>query len=259
MTSERRMAALERALSPTELVLAWLAETHSYGSLDASARASLAEEDYVPPINRLARAATEEPRTRLKGKPREEINRASDRAVRETLFRFHLVLRINSTSHERLARQLLLTALFSARLGLLMYTPEAEKAKDRDFGKQYIELRDLVSLNRSEFELAGQAREEVERRYLAGHPALFPDDLRSWNEQLATNKVVEALVIKVAKATLALDPKPVDPDALAGSLARHIDDLVEPAKVEAYEDLDEGRIAIQVATRWLRDKLGSVA
>lgn len=257
MTSERRLAAVEGGLSPTELVLAWLAEVHSHGNLDSCVRASLAEEDYVPPINRLARAATEEPRTRLKGKPREEINRASNQAVRETLFRFHLVMRINTTSHERLERQLLLTALFAARLGLLMFTPEAERAKDLHFGEQYTELRDLVTLNRSEFELAGQAREAVERKYLAGRPTLLPDDLKGWNEQLATNKVVEGLVVKVADAALALPPKPVDPDALAASLVRAIDDLVEPAKVEAYEDLDEGRLAIQVATRWMRSKLAT--
>ena len=31
------------------------------------------------------------------------------------------------------------------------------------------------------------------------------------------------------------------PEAIAAVLARHVDDLVEPAKVAAYEDLDEGR------------------
>jgi hypothetical protein len=37
-------------------------------------------------------------------------------------------------------------------------------------------------------------------------------------------------------------------------LAGHVADLVEPAKVAAYEDLDEGRIAIRIATGWLRGR-----
>jgi len=143
----------------------------------------------------------------------------------------------------------------SARLGLLLYTPEAERAKDLPFGKQFTDLCDLVSLNRSEFELAGQAREEVERRYLAGQPALFPDDLRSWNEQLESNKVVEALVVKVATAALVPERVLPDSEAVAASLEHHIQDLVEPAKVAACEDLDEGRIAIGIATSWLRGKM----
>jgi hypothetical protein len=246
---------IEGALSPTELVVAWLVEGQAYGGVDAFVRATLEEEDYVPPINRLAHAAMDAARLSAKGKPREEIDKAANQAVRETLFRFHLVMRINTSHHDRLERQLLLTALFSARLGLLTYTPERERAKDSDFGRQYAELRDLVCMNASDFEVAGLAREAVERKYLAGHPALFPDDLKSWGEQLATNKAVEALVVKVARVAAAAAPKPDYPYATEADLARHIDDLLEPAKVAAYEDLDEGRIAIGIATTWLRGKM----
>jgi hypothetical protein len=259
MTAERRLDAIEGALSPTELVVAWLAEVHNCGTLDACVRTSLEEADYVPPINRLAHAAMDSARLRAKGKPREEIDKAANQAVRETLFRFPLVMRINTRDHDRLERQLLFTALFSARLGLLLYTPEEERARDRHFVRQYAELRDLVAMNARDFEMAGQAREAVERKYLAGHPALFPDDQQKWAEQLATNKAVETLVVKVAKDAAAPPAKAQDPETDAIALARHVDGLVEPAKVAAYEDLDEGRIAIGIATRWLRGKLDSVA
>jgi hypothetical protein len=35
MTSERRIAAVEGALTPTELVVAWLTEAHAHGGVDA--------------------------------------------------------------------------------------------------------------------------------------------------------------------------------------------------------------------------------
>ena len=143
MTAERRIAAIEGALTPTELVVAWLTEAHAHGGVDAFVRASLAEEDYVPPINRLARTASEGARARVKGKPREEINKAADQAVRETLFRFHLVMRVNVITHDLLERELLLTALFSARLVLLTDTPRARR-KDPTYFSQIEQLRDLI-------------------------------------------------------------------------------------------------------------------
>ena len=53
--------------------------------------------------------------------------------------------------------------------------------------------------------------------------------------------------------------KAPDPETDAAVLARHVDNLVEPATVAAYEDLDEGRIAIRIATSWLRGKMAGPA
>jgi hypothetical protein len=81
MTAERRVAAIEGALTPTELVVAWLVEGQAYGGVDAFVRATLEEEDYVPPINRLAHAAIDSARLRAKGKRCEEIDKAANQAV----------------------------------------------------------------------------------------------------------------------------------------------------------------------------------
>ncbi|HLY50803.1 MAG TPA: hypothetical protein VKR21_16565 [Solirubrobacteraceae bacterium] len=39
------------------------------------------------------------------------------------------------------------------------------------------------------------------------------------------------------------------------AVERRVADFVEPAKVAALEDLDEGHRALRVATEWLRGKL----
>jgi RNA polymerase sigma-70 factor (ECF subfamily) len=52
VTAERRLAAVEAALTPTELVVAWLEDAHGYGSLEDAVRSMLAAEEPVPPMDR---------------------------------------------------------------------------------------------------------------------------------------------------------------------------------------------------------------
>ena len=253
MTTERRIAAVEAALTPTELVVAWLTETHAHRGVDAMVRASLADENFVPPIDRLGHAASDGARARMKGKPREETDRASDQAVRETLFRFHLVMRINTVCHDILEPELLLTALFSTRIALLAREPE--DGINPDHLQEVKQLRDLVSLSLRSFSAVGAARETVERRYLAGHPALFPDDAARWVEQLGTSVTIETTAIRLAGAEGVPETPQPPQEAFAALVAGYVADLVEPAKVAALEDLDEGYQALGIATSWLRGKL----
>jgi hypothetical protein len=246
MTTERRIAADETALTPTELVVVWLIEAHAHGGVDAFVRSSLADENYVPPINRLGHAAAVGVRARLKGKPRIEIDRAADQAVRETLFRFHLVMRINTVCRDILERELLLTALFSTRIALLLREVDDEPGRIHEVEQ----LRDLVSMSLRNFRAVGATRDEVERRYLAGHPALFPDDAARWVKQLRTSETPEAMVGRLAE----LDGVPAVIAPPPNAFAARIADFVEPAKVAALEDLDEGRDALGIATSWLRER-----
>jgi hypothetical protein len=102
----------------------------------------------------------------------------------------------------------------------------------------------------------GAAREEVERRYLGGHAAPFPDATR-WVEQLTTSESIEALAIRLAELDGVPDALLTPPEAFADRVAGYVADFVEPAKVAALEDLDEGRKALGVATSWLRRKLAA--
>ncbi len=113
MTAERRLAALEAALSPTELVVRWLEEAHGFGGIEAYVRSMLDDPAVVPPADQLARVAASGARASLRGKGAEAIGKAVDGAIRETIFRFELVLRINTVSHELIDRQMLLNGVFS--------------------------------------------------------------------------------------------------------------------------------------------------
>src|SRR6266581_3344459 len=69
MTAERRLAALEASLSPTELVLRWLAEAHAYDDFKTYMEALFDRDPSDLPMDRLAREAQTSARTRSRGQP----------------------------------------------------------------------------------------------------------------------------------------------------------------------------------------------
>ncbi len=259
MTTERRIAAVEAALSPTELVVAWLTEAHAFGSLEDAVRSMLAAPEPVPPLDRLARAAGNGVRTRAKGRPPGERDKAIDTAVGETIFRFRLVLRIISRTCELLERALLLDGLYGARLGLLLTTDQLSPARDPGYLADLLQLRDLIIGQVDELLAAGGARVMVERRFLGGHPALFPDQQAAWSDQLAQTQRLGALAIGLTDKEGFAPPLPPEAEVADARVERLIADLVEPARVEALEDLGQGHRAFRVAASWVRGKLETLA
>jgi len=127
MTLKRRVAAIEASLSPTGLVLRWLAEAHAYGDVPAYVASLLTQDPPVAPLDRLAREAAHGARTAMRGKRPEFVDAAVRSALRETVFRFELVMRINVTTHEVLDREFLLEAVFASQLAMLLAeTPDKE-------------------------------------------------------------------------------------------------------------------------------------
>src|ERR1035437_9436373 len=91
MTLTRRIAAVETALTPTQLVLRWLDEAHAFSDLESYVRSQLAEPSSEGPLDRLAREAASGVRVSLRGKRPEVVDAAIARGLRETVFRFDLV------------------------------------------------------------------------------------------------------------------------------------------------------------------------
>jgi hypothetical protein len=256
VTAERRLAKLEAALSPTELVLRWLDEAHAFGDLESYVRSQLAEPTFEGPLDRLAREASASATATARGKGAEARNAAIRTARRETVFRFELVLRIIVTTYEVLDRERLLAGLLSAHLALLADEGPAARHLEVTYLERLAARRDLAVLRFTELRAAEEARETAEVRYLAGHPALFAEALKAWDEQLA----MTASIADLANSLAELDGLPVierpDPDAVAERVARLTADLVEPAKVTALEKLGEGERALGIATAWMRGKFG---
>jgi hypothetical protein len=118
-------------------------------------------------------------------------------------------------------------------------------------------LRGLILLRLTELRAAQEARLAVEERYLAGHSALFPDDVAAWAEQMKNKETLAGLALGLAEHD-GLPPAVMpDPDAVAVHVNALIADLVDPAKVTALEQLGEGQRALGIATSWVRERLES--
>ena len=259
MTLARRVAAIETSLSPTQLVLRWLDQAHSFGDVESYVASLLAEDPPVAPLDRLAREAAHGARTAMRGKRPELVNAAVRGALRETVFRFELVMRINVTAHELIDREALIEAALSAHVALLRSEDKRMRQADATYLQRFATCRDLLALRVSELRAAQEARAIVEERYLDGHGALFPDVAAVWDEQVRSTEDIADMAVRVAEFDGVPAAVPPDPEALSRRTTELVADLVEPAKAEALEKLGEGDRALGIANAWVRTKLAPTA
>ncbi|MGH2464321.1 MAG: hypothetical protein ACRDGI_02575 [Candidatus Limnocylindrales bacterium] len=255
MTLERQVASIEAALTPTELVVRWLDAAHAAGGLEAWVRGQLADDAAPAPMDFLARAASEGVRVALKGKPREQIAKAIDVALFQTIVRFQLVLRVNVLSHELIERQTMLDMVFAGQIALLANVRRSGPPDPADNERLAARI-DHILTRVVELRAFGQARTEVEARYLAGHPALFADDTAAWAERLESTTELGYLALRLGELDGLPDSRPApDPEPSSERVAALVADFVEPAKAVTFGLMDEGRRAYRVGTNWLRSEL----
>ena len=65
--------------------------------------------------------------------------------------------------------------------------------------------------------------------------------------------------MRMAELDGAEPPPPDDPADVEARVEQLVADLVEPARSKAYDELGDGRRAIELALRWLRPKLAAEA
>jgi hypothetical protein len=131
MTAERRVAKLEGALTPTQRILAWVDEVHAYGGLSEYVDALLDQPSAAFPANRLAREAAEAVRAGRRSRT-QDVETEVLRAVRGTLFRFQLVLRVNVVAHEMIESESLVYAALTGQLAALSRQDRKERISDAE-------------------------------------------------------------------------------------------------------------------------------
>jgi hypothetical protein len=174
----RRAGAIETSLSPTQRVLRWLTEAHAYGSPEAYVESLLAEDHPVAPVDH-ARDAARSVRTAMRGKRPKLVDPAVRAAMRETVFRLELVMRINVIAHELVDRATPIDAALAAHLALV-----AREAVGAAAGAQRLSrVVDMVAARQGELQAAADTRSLVAERYLDGHDALFPAVAAAWRSK----------------------------------------------------------------------------
>ena len=172
MTLKRRLDAVETSLSPTQLVLRWLAEAHAYGDIESYVASLLAADPPVAPLDRLAREAAHGGRTFMRGKRPELVNAAVRSALRETVFRFELAMRINVTTKELLDREELISALFASQLAMLLAEEGGRRPPDDSHLNRLELCRRLTAVRVNELLALQEARVSVEAAPPEEHDAV---------------------------------------------------------------------------------------
>jgi hypothetical protein len=191
----------------------------------------------------------------LRGKRPEIVDAAIRSALRETVFRFDLVMRILVTTHDLLEREGLIEAALSAHVALLTTEGRTTRRSDSRYLERFATLRSLLLVRVAELRAEQEARATVEVRYLAGHTALFPDEVKAWDEQLRNTETLADVGCRLAALDGVPPAEPADLEAASARVTGLIADLVEPAKTTALEKLGEGEQAQRLAVGWLRAKL----
>ena len=257
MTAERRLARVETSLSPTELVLRWLDEAHGHDSFVAYSRAIYALGPGALPLDRLVREARDAAEAASRRESRENRDETIRAAIRQTVFRFHLVLQTIVLAEAALDREALMCTALSAHLGLVMADDRtAGHSVFRSRAEGLTALRGGVVARAAELQALETARARVEARHLRGHPALFPATARSWTGQRERTDALAEITVRLAEFE-GLPPLPADdPGDFEARVSELVADHVEPARVKALDEMGEGRRAVSIAMAWLEPKLG---
>jgi len=257
VTVASRLARVEASLSPTELVVRWLAEAHAYDDLGSYSAALLDADPSTLPMDRLARETKASATERSGGRPRAEAERAVRAAIIAAVFRVQLVLRINVIAEAFVECEVLVQAALSAYLALTV-EGTASPARDRALPR-VVRCRDLLLGRVTELHAMETARDRVEARFLDGAPALWPAGQRAWDEQRTQSETMAVIALRLAELDGYDPPPPDDGAAVDARVAQLVADHVEPARSTAYNELGDGRRAVAVATRWLRPQLAAGA
>jgi hypothetical protein len=220
MTLARRVDALETTLTPTQLVLRWLDEAHAFGDLESYVRSLVVQSVLDGPLDRLAHEAVSGVRASLRGKRPEVVDAAIRSALRETVFRFELVMRILLITHDLLERETPIDAALSAHLALLTSEGRAARRRDTTYPQRFATLRGLLLFRVAELRAAQEARAIVEARYLAGHTALFPNSVTAWDAQVRSTEAIVDVACRLAELDGVSPAVPADPDAVLSSRHR---------------------------------------
>lgn len=246
----RRLARVEAALTPTQLVLRWLEEAHRYEDMPSYMRSLIDLPIGDFPMDRLCREAKETAMVRSRGRPTADIDKAVRRSLVETMFRGLLVLGINVRTQDLLDREGLIYVALVSQVAIAINVPDApvEAAPLA----RLVQARDLLIGRVTELHAFETARSRVEMSYLEGGAADFPAARRAWARQRREYEEAAVMAIRLSELDGAPPAPPDDPVAFEARVTSLIADLVEPAKSKTYNELGDGRKAQTISAAWLR-------
>jgi hypothetical protein len=256
----RRVAKLEGALQPREAVLAWLAEAQQFPGIVDHARSIADLPVEAAPLSVISARVVGAVREASKGQAREDVERAARRAEGDAVFLFSLVLILNVQAHETARVEGLRATSAFYWMGALLGGPHGPPISETDAREQrdaWCLWRSVVDRLTTDARVEAEARTSLERRYFAGHDALFADVASAWAGHVEFVERLAGLaeVIAEAEPAKAVRRRPGGSgsgDSLDGRVEALAVQLADDARVKAYEVLGDRERAISIMERRLR-------
>jgi len=255
----RRLAKVEGSLHPQEAVLAWLAEAQQFPNIVAQARSIADQPVEAAPLSVIGARVEAAVREKLKGRPRDELERAVRRAVGDAVFLFCLVLILNEQAHETARVEGLRATATCWWMGALLGGPHGPPVSDTDAREQrdaWRLWRSVVDRLTTDVRVDAEARASLEGRYLAGHDVLFADAATAWAGHVDFVERLGGLAEIIApgepaKAGRRKPGRSGPGDSLDARVEALVSRLADDARVKAYEVLGDRERAVSIMERRL--------
>jgi hypothetical protein len=262
VTAKRQLAAVEASLGPLEIVIEVMAEAQEYASLEAYAQGTAEVPVASAPMTRIGNQTEASVRSAMKGKPREDVDRAVRSAVGDAIFRYILFLRINTAALEIAEREGLRASACFYWMGCLLGGPREADLEPAEWAEHEKEQADAWRLWRGVLAsilvvslVEEDAREQLEARYLGGHPALLAETQAEWDR--FTEQVDRLWSISEKTAPLGQDEvkrvNELDLSSLDERVSRRARHLADDARISTFDRLGENSRAVAIIERRLRD------
>ncbi len=267
MTLDRRLAKLEASLSPTEAVLAWLAEAHEFPTLPEYVASLLDAPKADWPLYRIGHQVEASTRAALKDRPKDVVWTSVRSRVADAFFRFELVLRINLAAEElvrfeglrwALCRQWSRALSLEAELAELRHDPGTGRRREgrrRRGGDPY---RSTLALSLLTLYTEEAARAKIAATKLAGRSVLFPGLVTEWDDLRGR---LESLAEFADKLDCLRGREPVKVHVLRARASERVgarvSELFDSAQVETLERFGQSERAVRLVERRLRPPAGA--
>jgi len=182
MIRRARLDRLEAALNPTAAFCLWLEQAHAFGSYVAYETWSMDQPRTANPILRIPAQARADVEQRLRGQPRAVVEAAARHADREAVFRIELVEELNQAAMASLRVQALEATILHCFVFILELDTDGpptgstrRRVDPAELARRRADLAGQIAGHVIGVMASQEANQMLERRYLGGHAALFPD------------------------------------------------------------------------------------
>ena len=261
--ASRRMAKLEGALMPREAVLAWLVEAQQFPSLEDHVRSIVELPVEAAPLSVIGDRVEAAVRASMKGQPREAIETAVRRAIRDGVFLFTLAIGLNVVALEMARLEGLRATATFYWMGCLLGGPRPADLPPAEANVYERELADswalwwpVVDRLSLEGRVENEARATLERRYFGGHDVFFADAGQAWASHVDMVERLLGLAETMAStggpmARSRRSIRTAPGGSLTERVAERVAALADDARVRAYEIVGDRPRAVQILERRL--------